>query len=207
MSYLVFLCGASGRPEFWQPLISILSHYSSDEIINISYPGFGTVKPHPDINDFASLQTHVQQQIPAQSIIVAQSMGGLFAIAKTLQAPHAVKGLVLIATSGGIDLTPFNVEDWRYEYQEQYPNYPDWFMNTVVNYEAELKHINLPVLLIWGDQDRISPVALGQYLHTQLKSSELHIIKGGKHDLAEQYADQVATIIQPFLTRICQTHQ
>ncbi len=43
-------------------------------------------------------------QINEESVIVAQSMGGIFAVAVALKKPHLVKGLVLIATSGGINL-------------------------------------------------------------------------------------------------------
>lgn len=78
--------------------------------------------------DFASLQAYVLANIPDDCIIIAQSMGGIFAVAAALQYPEKVKGLVLVATSGGMDLSSFQVQDWRQDYQASDLNYPDWFV-------------------------------------------------------------------------------
>ena len=56
-------------------------------------------------------------------------------------------------------------------------------------------------MLIWGDADPISPVAVGQYLHGKIVISELQIIKNGQHDLAHQYADQVTKLIENFILK------
>lgn len=55
------------------------------------------------------------------------------------------------------------------------------------------------ISLLWGDQDTISPVAVGQYLQQQFKHAELHVIAGGQHDLANVYAEQVSCIIRDFM--------
>ena len=126
-------------------------------------------------------------------------MGGVFAIAATLKKTDLVKGLVLMATSGGINLDPFQVHDWRQAYQQEYLQYPDWFVSAKVDYEAQLAHIQQQVLLLWGGQDLISPVTVGQHLQHIFKKSELHVIQGGEHDFAEQYADEVTIYINDFI--------
>ena len=128
-------------------------------------------------------------------------LGGIFAVAAAIQKSSLIKVLVLIATSGGMDLTPFKVKDWRCEYQHQYPTYPQWFMQTKVNYEVYFKRIDIPILLIWGDNDPISPIAVGQYLKACFPNAELCIVKGGKHDLAQEYSEEVADNIAHFLAR------
>jgi len=65
-----------------------------------------------------------------------------------------------------------------------------------------LYKIECPVLLIWGDADPISPVAIGQYLHGKIILSELHVIQQGQHDLAQLHADQVAFLLQAFIEKI-----
>ena len=72
-------------------------------------------------------------------------------------------------------------------------------MTTNVNYDAYLEKINIPTLLIWGDADPISPVAVGKYLNTKLKGSTLKIISKGKHNLAEEYAKEISAYINQFL--------
>ena len=39
--------------------------------------------------------------------------------------------------------------------------------------ELRLVKIQCPVLLIWGDQDPISPVSVGRYLEKQFKQARL----------------------------------
>ena len=109
MSNLVFLPGALGNTQFWNPLIAQLPEHYTKQVI--AYPSFHGMAAHPDINSFDDLTNYVVAQIQQPSILIAQSMGGIFAIATTLKKTDLVKGLVLIATSGGINLDPFLVQD------------------------------------------------------------------------------------------------
>lgn len=197
MNNLIFLPGASGSTTFWYPLIEKLPQHYHTKIIG--YPGFGDTPESVEVKNFKDLTNYVLNQINDDSVIIAQSMGGIFAVAAALQKPQLVKGLVLIATSGGIDLSPFNVQDWREAYRQTFLKYPDWFITTKVNYDKFLAEIDIDVLLIWGDQDPVSPVGVGTYLNQIFKSSTLHIVKGGDHQLAEKYADEVAIQIKGYL--------
>ncbi|MHC0016628.1 alpha/beta fold hydrolase [Acinetobacter pittii] len=197
MNNLIFLPGASGSTTFWHPLIEKLPPHYQTKIIG--YPGFGDTPESFEVKSFEDLTNHVVDQINEESVIVAQSMGGIFAVAATLQKPQLVKGLVLIATSGGIDLERFNVQDWREAYRQAFLKYPDWFITTNANYEEFLSDINVEILLIWGDQDPVSPVEVGIYLNHIFKNSRLHIVKGGDHQLAEKNADEVVVQIENYL--------
>ncbi|MCJ8162048.1 alpha/beta fold hydrolase [Acinetobacter zhairhuonensis] len=199
MPTLIFLPGASGNTAFWNPLIHLLPDCTDKQVI--AYPDFGDEPSQPSVFDFASLSEYVLQQIQSECILIAQSMGGIFAVQAALARPDFVKGLVLCATSGGIDLSAFQVEDWRSAYQQQYLHYPDWFVSAQLDLSPQLEKISMPVLLLWGDQDPISPVAVGQALQHQLPQSELHLIRGGDHAFAEHYAEDVAVQIQKYLTQ------
>lgn len=195
---MIFLAGASGNTAFWQPVIKRLPQ--EYEKVAIAYPSFGGHPDHVAVQSFQSLQDYVLEHISEPSIVIAQSMGGIFAVQAALQKPQHVKALVLVATSGGIDLSRFDVADWRKDYQQTF-SVPDWFVQHQSHLDDFLDQITCPVLLIWGDADPISPVAVGQYLHSKIVNSELHIIENGQHDLAEVYSDQVAELIQNFLIK------
>ena len=194
---LIFLAGASGNTQFWNPLIEQLPNNYTKQVI--AYPGFHGAAAHPDIHSFDDLSNYVVAQIQQPSILIAQSMGGIFAIAATLQKKDLIKGLVLIATSGGINLERFKVQDWRQLYRQEYLESPDWFVTTKVDYEEFLSTIEIETLLIWGDQDPVSPIEVGQYLNQILKKSKLYIVEGGDHGLAKQDADEVAIQINAYL--------
>ena len=55
------------------------------------------------------------------------NLWGVLAVAIALHHPQKVKGLVLLATSGGLDLSQFGCGDWRIDYREQFKDVPDWF--------------------------------------------------------------------------------
>ena len=194
---LIFLAGASGNTQFWNPLIEQLPNNYTKQVI--AYPGFHGAAAHPDIHSFDDLSNYVVAQIQQPSILIAQSMGGIFAIAATLQKTDLIKGLILIATSGGINLERFKVQDWRQLYRQEYLESPDWFVTTKVDYEEFLSTIEIETLLIWGDQDPVSPIEVGQYLNQILKKSKLYIVEGGDHGLAKQDADEVAIQINAYL--------
>ena len=197
---LIFLPGASGSTAFWHPLIEKLPQHYQTKIIG--YPGFGDTPESFEVKSFEDLTNHVVDQINEESVIVAQSMGGIFAVAAALQKTQLVKGLVLIATSGGINLERFNVQDWREAYRQAFLKYPDWFVTTNANYEEFLSDINIETLLIWGDNDPVSPVQVGQYLNQKFENSMLYVVKGGDHQLAEKHADEVSVQIENYLKKI-----
>ena len=167
----------------------------------VAYPSFGGYADDVDVQSFESLQDDILNQIQQPSVVVAQSMGGIFAVQAALQKPEQVQALVLVATSGGIDLSSFQVADWREDYQQSF-TVPDWFVQHQSDLTDSLEHIRCPVLLIWGDADPISPVAVGRSLHRQIPHAELHIVSQGQHDLAYVHAEHVAQLIQNFLTKL-----
>ncbi|ATO21045.1 alpha/beta hydrolase [Acinetobacter sp. LoGeW2-3] len=200
MNQLVFLPGASGSRNFWQPLITSLQpkHYQV-----LAYPGFDGVEAHPDIQNLGGLQQYLSTQIADDSILVAQSMGGVLAAGSALTQPEQVKALVLIATSGGLNLQGFGCADWRTDYREQYSQVPDWFVTDQTVFSAEqLAQIKVPVLLIWGDQDPLSTVAVGQYLSNVFGNALLHVIQDADHQFASSHAEQVSKLIQSFFEKL-----
>ena len=102
MNKLVFLPGASGSQHFWQPLKAALTEHTHQQAI--AYPGFDGVAPNLAIQNLYELHEFVKEKIENDSILIAQSMGGVLAIGLALKHPQKVKGLVLLATSGGLNL-------------------------------------------------------------------------------------------------------
>jgi len=58
----------------------------------------------------------------------------------------------------------------------------------------------VPTLLVFGDADPISPVAVGRFLLDRLPSARLEIVAGGTHDLEEEYPDLLASLIEAHLS-------
>lgn len=196
---LLFLPGASGNTSFWHPVADMLAH--SGERIHYGWPGFGPTPPDPSITGMDDLIAKVVADIDRPTALIAQSMGGIIAMRATLEKPELVTHLVLTVTSGGVGISDLGAQDWRESFLTANPTFPRWFTDDKEDLTEQLKKIDIPVLLLWGDADPISPVAVGQRLASLLPRAELHVIGGGDHDLANTCCHAVAPLIDAYLAR------
>jgi pimeloyl-ACP methyl ester carboxylesterase len=188
---LLFLPGAGADPGFWKPLADRLP--AAWERVFFGWPGLGHQPPDPAVSSLADLVTMVEAQLgdrPAD--LLAQSMGGVVAIAVALRNPGRVRRLVLATTSGGIDVEGLGAADWRDNYRREYPNAAGWITTERVDRTADIPTITAPTLLLWGDADPISPLAVGRRLKQLLPAATLRIVPGGDHGFVESRPDDIA---------------
>lgn len=74
--------------------------------------------------------------------------------------------------------------------------------NHLSKYLLSLKSINIPTLLIWGDNDRIVPLENGERLNRDLCNSELHVIDTCGHMPQEECPQATVNVITRFLERM-----
>lgn len=189
---VLFLPGAGGDGRFWQPLAAHLP--TEWERVFFDWPGLGHVPADPRVRGLDDLVGLVLERAGDGPVdLVAQSMGGLVALSAVLARPHAVRRLVLAATSGGLDLSAFGVEDWRPDYAREYPEAASWIRDAGADLSERLPTVGQPALLLWGDADRISPVTVGERLRVLLPRARLLVIRGGDHAFARDRAADVAS--------------
>lgn len=194
---LIFLPGAGGSPHFWQPVSNLLVHPASRKLLG--WPGFGVVPPDPKVQGIQDLVALVADAIDQPSALIAQSMGGVIAMQAALKRPDLITHLVLAVTSGGVDMSDLPAKDWRPEFFEANPTVPRWLAEYTDDISGTLGSIRAPVLLLWGDADPISPIAVGLRLKGLLPISSMHVFPGGEHDLANKLAPSVAPAIDEHL--------
>ncbi|MFC7392331.1 alpha/beta fold hydrolase [Scopulibacillus cellulosilyticus] len=66
-------------------------------------------------------------------------------------------------------------------------------------YSSELNQIKQPVLLLWGSEDKIVPVSIGERLKKDLPCSEMKVYQNTGHLLPEEKPAEVAKDIQRFI--------
>lgn len=56
-------------------------------------------------------------------------------------------------------------------------------MKRVVNLDLRdlLPRIHCPTLIIWGAEDRVTPVGMARFFHENIRGSRLQLIDGGDH--------------------------
>lgn len=195
---LLFLPGAGGDPAFWLPVSRRLATPATQQ--RLGWPGFGPVPPQADIEGFDDLVRMTCAEITEPCALIAQSMGGAIAVHSALAKPGLVSHLVLTVTSGGVDMSAAGAADWRPAYFAAHPTAPRWFADYREDLTQQIQTLDIPTLLIWGDSDPISPLAVGRQLNALLRRSSLHVIASGGHDLAQTHAAQVAPLIDQHLS-------
>lgn len=161
----------------------------------LDWPGAGWQPHDPSVTGYRDLVALAADQVADGSDVVAQSMGGAVAIGLALAHPRKVRRLVLVATSGGLDVQALGGEDWCEAYATEFPNAGPWVTEEHLDYTRELGSLRVPTCLIWGDSDPISPTPVGLALQSALPSSTLHVLPGGTHALAEELPDEVARLV------------
>ncbi|GLS06045.1 alpha/beta hydrolase [Chitiniphilus shinanonensis] len=197
-SRLLFLPGATGNPDFWAPVGQLLKHPAEQRYLD--YPGIGPTPADPAVRGIDDLVARTLAQMDRPCALVAQSMGGVVAVRAALQRPALVTHLVLAVTSGGVDVAGLGGHDWRPDFLRNHPHGARWLLAPQPDLGARLAELTMPVLLLWGDADPISPPAVRRRLAQALPTATLHVIAGGGHDLARARAEIVAPLIDAHLT-------
>jgi pimeloyl-ACP methyl ester carboxylesterase len=194
---VLFLPGAGGDREFWRPVAERLP--DSWEVRLLNWPGAGAQAHDPGIADAEDLVVRLAEPLDGPADVVAQSMGGVIAVCLALAHPGLVRRLVLVATSGGVDVRALGGSDWRPEYLREFPHAARWVVEEQRDLTDQIGRLAAPTSLIWGDQDPISPLRVGELLAGLLPNAALSIIAGGTHSLAYDHPDAVASLIEAHL--------
>lgn len=193
MATVLFLPGSGASPDFWKPVGALLpadwsKHY-------FGWPGLGNQPHDPAIKGMDDLVRMVADRMDGPVDLVAQSMGGVIAARLAIEQPQKVRRLVLTVTSGGVDMTGLGASDWRASYRNSFPRAASWIYEPRAAGPLPVEKIAAPTLLLWGDADPISPLAVGRHLEARIPDARLHIVAGGDHDLAQTHAAEVMPLI------------
>lgn len=156
--------------------------------------------------------------------VIGHSNGGRIALAYTQKYPGRLKQLILIDSAGvahneatrraklvtlrtmskvgkplanipGIRKAVYKVIGAQ-DYRQASPNMRMTMQNMLkADSLMDFSKVTVPVTLIWGRDDQLTPLADGQKLQALLAKSELHIIEGARHAPMATNPEPVAAII------------
>ena len=127
-------------------------------------------------------------------------------------AEFASKALVVPKIENGLPdlvLDPATFPDWseKFALQKSFEGYAHAISKTVVQLNAEnflndytqLGNLNKDVLLIWGREDKVTPLADSEVLKTLLPNVEFHLIENAGHVPHYEKPEQVNPLLRQFL--------
>ncbi|MDI6772129.1 MAG: alpha/beta hydrolase [bacterium] len=165
-------------------------------------------------------------------IVAGHSLGGAIALRWALVYPEEVRALVLLCTGARLRVAPQILEGIRAADPAAIEQFGAMWLGThptprlrekslallhaapaVVlaadleaadgfDVMAELDHLALPVLVICGAEDRLTPVKYGRYLHERIAGSEMVVIERAGHMVMLEQPRAVNCAMQSFLERL-----
>jgi pimeloyl-ACP methyl ester carboxylesterase len=161
--------------------------------------------------------------------LVGHSMGGAITQTVALTHPEVVKGIVLVGTGARLKVFPMILNGIRtdfgetvrkitqFAYSRNTPSevidrgvadmmrcrpeilYGDFLACDRFDVMGELDKINIPTLIMCGDEDQLTPVKYSQFLHNRIKRSRLEILPGAGHmvmmEAAELFNEKIGAFV------------
>lgn len=223
-SKLFILHGWTYSAEKWKPFLKLLKQNNIKyELLKI--PGLtAPLNDVWTLNDYINWLKDKIDEYGGNLTLLGHSNGGRIASAYTASYPNRVERLILI-DSAGIDHGSFGASfkkiffktgakiaarftksnlarDFFYKIigEEDYNRADEHLKKTLVNLISEdlsqtFKKIKVPALIIWGKNDKITPVSDAKTMHSLIKNSELQIIPGASHSPQFTHPRKVLDII------------
>src|SRR5256885_1560840 len=160
------------------------------------------------------------QELNLSSVaLMGQSMGGAIALHISASAPELVERIVLISAAGiplNAQLSHLALRSIRSFFQQGNGSYPSGLIQDVVrprpllfwqtaqemvhsDFRAEIAAVKIPALIIWGKQDVLLPVSLGQALHAALPRATFIILPDSGHRPMLAHPELLSTMVLDFL--------
>ena len=67
--------------------------------------------------------------------------------------------------------------------------------------DVELPQFKMPVLIVWGSEDHIIPLADGEKMHQLVPQSQLDVVQGCGHLAPVQCTGRIGPVVDAFLER------
>lgn len=224
MKKIIILHGWVKTLDKWDNFLNVLKIKGIDYDMP-QIPGLTkTLEKVWDLDDYVDWLKNIVEKEKDKVILVGHSNGGRIALAFTHQYPEKVEKLILIDSAGiyhnelslkikravfkslakiGKKLTSSKtVKNLLYKLARE-SDYRDLDKNTkqtMINLISSdlkpiLSQIQTPTLIIWGGEDKTTPLADGILMRNLIKNSKLEIINNAKHSPQFTHSSQVAEII------------
>jgi pimeloyl-ACP methyl ester carboxylesterase len=228
MNKVIILHGWTKILDKWQPFLEELRNKGiSADLPKI--PGLTEKLNNAwKLSDYVEWLSNISKKKNDKIILIGHSNGGRIALAFASKYPEKVEKLVLIDSAGiyhnelphrikifvfkaiakiGKKITSSKMlEDLLYklaregDYTKSDPTVKQTMIN-LLNSDKNLNisQISIPTLIIWGANDKITPLSDGIQLSRLIKNSRLEIISEARHSPMYSDAKRVAEIIYEYL--------
>ncbi|WP_227766416.1 alpha/beta fold hydrolase [Zhaonella formicivorans] len=225
---LLFIHGAGGNHRHWLYQWHALAQQGFEVYaLDLPGHGKSTGEPGGSLESYAeSVISFCQLLGLKQPILIGHSMGGAIALLVAISGRLSCRGLILLGTGAELPeannllkllqqenglqlmLAQLYGDDVKKAQEKAYLELHKIPKKTLLcDFKScakvklpttKLQKLNLPVSIIVGTKDQVTPPTLSQALHHFIPGSELHLIAGGNHMLMFQHPLKITEKILNF---------
>jgi len=229
-SKIYILHGWSYSVEKWTSFVKELES-KGFKINLLKIPGLtGKINKPWNIEDYSSwLYEKLKKE--ENVILIGHSNGGRIAMAFAIKYPDKVSKLILIDSAGIFHndillrtkrilfgsiakigtriVNNKKLRNFLYflarekDYKNASPNMKKTMVKLIESDKVlKIHRISVPTIIIWGQDDKITPVSDGKILNAKIKNSRLFLIEGARHSPQFTHPKEVVRIIVEQLNNI-----
>ena len=231
MYKVYILHGWSYSTKKWEPFLKLLRNTGIEYKV-LKIPGLTAPLRHVwTLDNYASWLYHQTSKIGHPISILGHSNGGRIAAAFAAKYPERVSHLILIDSAGIIDkrlknvikknvfkiitrvgkkiTTQTSLKTLIYkltgeqDYNKADPILKETMLNLISqDLEPIFSKIKVPTLIIWGRDDKATPLSDGKRIYNLISDSKFEVIENAKHSPQFTRPKDVAKIILNFLNHV-----
>jgi len=216
---LILLHGLAGSARWWSRNVPALSQ--SFRVITIDLPGFGA-SPRGQRLALEGIVDQLAGTMDDLGIerasVIGHSMGGLIAGGLAAERPDRVERLILVNAAflslarGSVRSVTGPATTLRWTAPSLLPvlvadglrsgpvRLTDASLQLLrADWREKLPRIEAPTLVIWGEHDRICPLAIGEQIVAAVPGSRLVVVEGAAHNPMWERSDRFDREVLDFL--------
>lgn len=225
MTKILILHGWAYNLTKWNRLVELLKTGGIEAEV-LAIPGLTAKSDEVwDIDNYCNWLDGIINKQTGKVILLGHSNGGKIALSYVLKHPSNIAKLILIDSAGiyhrefklRLKRVVFNFlaktgkkitsSDklrsllYKFAREKDYKEAPINMRQTMANLVSidltdMLNKIDIPTLIVWGSNDKLTPVSDGKLMNNLIKDSKLKIIDGAGHAPIYTHVDEVANIIK-----------
>jgi len=222
---LVFIHGAGGTHKVWR--YQALAFPGSVALDLPGHPigvGYNTISEYAKFVTKA-----IKERGLASVVLVGHSMGGAISIEIALSHPRFLAGIVLVGSGARLRVAPMIKDEVTRDYAHAAEVIAQWAYSpksdtklrrasvqellevpaevTYGDFQAcdqfdkmnEISRIDLPTLLVCGEDDALTPVKYSQYMKERIRDAQIVIIPGAGHSVMLEKPGDLNNALRSFL--------
>jgi pimeloyl-ACP methyl ester carboxylesterase len=222
---LLYIHGSGGSHELWYHQMNLdVNSFALDLPGHGQSEGTAASSIEQSARNVADFISNLP--VPHPVYLVGHSMGSAIALTCALDYPELVNGIILIGAGQRMKVMPGFLEDLhngrndpefiRLGFSSQAPApmveamvktfgevapsvlYADFSACNNFDVSGELERIGLPVLLITGAADQLTPLKLSQYMHSHISNCRLEVISNAGHFAMLEKPEEINRLILDF---------